>query len=384
MSSKNLHLSSLSIKGFKGIRELSIPQLSRVSLITGKNGVGKSTILEAVRVYAKRGHPSVLSEVSSEKDEIATSTRNNDNEFPAPDFRTLFHGRNRVQSEKISIGPTGERSQLKLNAVMFTSDEASNWLDIDVNEIEEDGLKAIEVFFENDVQYVLPWKQRTSSRLLSYRKLPQNFVGKEPGRDVSKKRPNSIHCLNLGPDLLSSDYVARFWDEIALTNNEERTVQAFREILDIDVERIAVVGNGIRGRTGDSNRRILVKVGGHSHPVPLVSLGDGAVRLFNVAVALANSKDGFLVFDEVENGIHHSIQINFWKLILRTAQELNVQVLATTHSWDCVRGFAQALIESEIFDGNLVRIEKEVEETFAVPYTKNEIETAAKHGIEVR
>ena len=94
--------------------------------------------------------------------------------------------------------------------------------------------------------------------------------------------------------------------------------------------------------------------------------------------------DRFLVIDQAENGVHHSIQNNFWKLILRTAQEFNVQVLATTHSWDCVRGFAQALIESEKFDGTLVRVEKEAEETIAVPYTKNEIETAAEHGIEVR
>ena len=380
----NLHLTSLSIKGFRGIRELSIPQLSRVSLITGKNGVGKTTILEAVRIYARRGHPNILSDVLGKRDEIATSTSNDGNKFPMTDFRTLFHVRNRVQSEKISIGPTGNRNKLKLNATIITSEEASNWLDIDVNEIEDDDLKAIKVLFENGVQYVLPWEQRTSSRLLSFRKVPQGFVATGPARDVSKKRPNSIHCLNLGPGLLSSDYVARFWDEIALTKDEERTVQAFRDILDVDVERIAVVGNGFRGRTADSNRRILVKVGGHSHPVPLVSLGDGAVRLFNVAVALANSKDGFLVFDEAENGIHHSIQNNFWKLILRTAQELNVQVLATTHSWDCVRGFAQALIESEKFDGTLVRVEKKAEETFAVPYTKGEIQAAAEHGIEVR
>ena len=384
MPRNNLHLASLSIKGFRGFRELSIPKLSRVSLITGKNGVGKTTVLEAVRIYAQRGHPTVLSDVLGKRDEIATSTNNDGNNFPMTDFRTLFHGRNRVQSEKISIGPTGKRNKLKLNAIIFTSDEASNWLDIDANEIEDDDLKAIEVLFENGVQYVLPWKQRTSSRLLSCRKLPQSFVGKGPAGDASKRRSNPIHCLKLGPGLLSSDYVARFWDEIALTKDEERTVQAFRDVLDVDVERIAVVGNGFRGRTGDSNRRILVKVGGHSHPAPLVSLGDGAVRLFNVAVALANSKDGFLVFDQAENGIHHSIQNNFWKLILRTAQEFNVQVLATTHSWDCVRGFAQALIESEKFDGTLVRVEKEAEETFAVPYTKNEIETAAEHGIEVR
>ena len=384
MSSRNLQLSSLSISGFRGIRELSMPKLSRVSLITGKNGVGKTTILEAVRIYAKRGHPNVLSDVLDKRDEVATSTRNDGSDFPVTDFRALFHGRNRARSENASIGPTGGRNQLKINAIMITSDEASNFLDIDANELEEDDLRAIEVLFENDVQHVLPWRQRAKSGLLYQRKLEQFWAGTRHDRDASKKRPSSIHCLNLGPGLLRSDFAAKFWDEIALTKDEDRTVRAFREILDVDVERIAVVGNGIRTRTGDSIRRILVKVGNHSHPVPLVSLGDGAVRLFSVAVALANSKDGFLVIDEAENGIHHSIQKKFWKLILQAAQDLNVQVLATTHSWDCVRGFAQALMDLEEFDGTLVRVEKEAEETFTVPYTKSEIQAAAEHGIEVR
>ena len=93
-------------------------------------------------------------------------------------------------------------------------------------------------------------------------------------------------------------------------------------------------------------------------PVPLKSLGDGAVRLFGVALALANSKDGFLLIDEAENGIHHSIQRDFWMMILKAAHQNNVQVLATTHSWDCVAGFAMAATEIEEVDGALVRLDR--------------------------
>ena len=75
------------------------------------------------------------------------------------------------------------------------------------------------------------------------------------------------------------------------------------------------------------------------------------MRLFGVALALANSKDGFLLIDEAENGIHHSIQRDFWTMILKAAHQNNVQVLATTHSWDCVAGFAMAATEIEEVDG---------------------------------
>ena len=50
--------------------------------------------------------------------------------------------------------------------------------------------------------------------------------------------------------------------------------------------------------------------------MPLRSLGDGAVRLFGVALALANSQGGFLLIDEAENGIHYSLQRDFWRMVL--------------------------------------------------------------------
>ncbi len=52
---QSLHLPSLVIKNFRGIDELTIPRLGRVTLLAGKNGVGKTTVLDAVRIWADRG-----------------------------------------------------------------------------------------------------------------------------------------------------------------------------------------------------------------------------------------------------------------------------------------------------------------------------------------
>ena len=44
----------------------------------------------------------------------------------------------------------------------------------------------------------------------------------------------------------------------------------------------------------------------------------------SLALALANSKNGFLLIDEAENGIHHSMQRDLWKMVLQTALKNNV------------------------------------------------------------
>ena len=114
------------------------------------------------------------------------------------------------------------------------------------------------------------------------------------------------------------------------------------------------------------------------------SLGDGAVRAFAVALALSSSRSGFLVIDEVENGIHHSIQTKFWKMVLETAQRNNVQVLATTHSRDAVVGFARAIQDLEYADGVYIRLEKDDHKMRAVEYSKKSLLAAAKYNIETR
>ncbi|MDE0446870.1 MAG: AAA family ATPase [Spirochaetaceae bacterium] len=74
--------------------------------------------------------------------------------------------------------------------------------------------------------------------------------------------------------------------------------------MDTSVLGVALIGDG----ESNSVRRAVVRLKDQERPVPLKSLGDGAERLFGVALALANSRGGFLLIDEAENGIHHSVQ----------------------------------------------------------------------------
>lgn len=41
--------------------------------------------------------------------------------------------------------------------------------------------------------------------------------------------------------------------------------------------------------------------------------------MLSIALALANSRDGFLLIDEAENGIHHTVQRDFWRMVLHGA-----------------------------------------------------------------
>lgn len=71
-------------------------------------------------------------------------------------------------------------------------------------------------------------------------------------------------------------------------------------------------------------------------------------------------------------------------MVLQTAQQHNVQVLATTHSWDCVVGFARALTELEEMDVALIRLDRLGDQIRAVKYSRKNLQVAARQRIEVR
>lgn len=103
-----------------------------------------------------------------------------------------------------------------------------------------------------------------------------------------------------------------------------------------------------------------------------------------IALAMADASDGFLLLDEIANGLHYSVHYDLWRTILQGARENNVQVVATTHSSSCVRGLAAAGTESKSIDCILVRLERETDETRVVTYDQDELEIVAEQGIEVR
>ena len=380
-----LHLQSLSITGFRGIESLSIPRLGRVTLLAGKNNVGKTTVLNAVRVYAARGRYSALANLLWERDEVSLTPDDDGESMLESNWAALFHGRDISQSAYISIGPENIEKRLTIELTTLSNKQAKDQGMLP-GLLEDNLIQALKVVYKGN-ERVLPmdiYMAEQTANLAFNRKLrarrPTSHLLDEG------ELPPAIECEFLGPGLLDNDDLARLWDGVALTDDEERAVGALELVFGSDVERVAVVGDdtAFRGRRGRRGRRAVVKLKNHKRPVPLRSLGDGALRLFGIALALAASRDGFLLIDEAENGIHYSVQRDYWRMVLQTAYENDVQVIATTHSKDCIDGFAMAANEFEAAEGMLVRLSRKHDDLRVVEYRERDLAIAAEQSIEVR
>lgn len=377
-----LHLSSLSISGFRGIKGVRIPRLRRVTLLAGRNSSGKTTVLEAVRAFAARGREPVLSSLLHEREEFSTVVDDDGDKMLVPSFAALFHGREASRGSKIAIGENDNEGDDTLTIeLVLPNDEQAAFLDKLIPQ-EAVALSREHLdFLMLQIRYgggkrAIPLSlavRRMASRYDMYRRYQRLTADDD--------LPKALECHLLGPGVTSNHALAAFWDGVVLTDDEARVVDALQLVAGAALERVAL--RSADNRRAGAGQHFVARLRGRREPVPLKSLGDGATRLLGVSLSLANSKNGFLLIDEAENGLHHSVHYDFWRMVLHAAEENDVQVLATTHSFSCVRGFAKAALESD-GDGILYRIERHDDNTRTVSYTEEELQVASDQGIEVR
>ena len=355
----------MSISGFRGVDQLTIPRLGRVTLVAGKNGVGKTTVLEALSVYASRGRLRALREVLARRDEWASysSGTQGDKEVPALD-QLYYHGEDTRMS--ISVGPAHGGPTFEMQYVHDFTAMPTEVAEHIFDASDADEPRAIRVSFG------------TAERFYVGHDIDQLRVCKG---QRSEPFGNPIKCRWIGPQMISNPQLARLWDQVVRENLESLALGALRLVYGDEVERAPVM-IGDNGRP--VGRRAVVKLRHRALPVPLRSLGDGTTRILSMVLALADCRDGILLVDEAENGIHYSLHEKLWAMVFRIAHEHNVQVVATTHSKDCINGFAGAALASSDVDSNFVRIGRRNGELQAVEYSKEQLEVAAEQHIEVR
>jgi hypothetical protein len=184
--------------------------------------------------------------------------------------------------------------------------------------------------------------------------------------------------LFIATDGLTRQQIVAMFEHIVLTPDEATVLQALRRI-EPGIERIATIGSRARRMSRGSRGGLAMMVAGQR--VPVGSMGDGLWRLLGVALALVQARGGVLLVDEIDTGLHYSVLVDMWRLVLETARSLDVQVFATTHSRDCYEALA-AVSEPGRTEISLQRIERG--KVKAVAFTELEIRQAAERGLEVR
>ena len=133
-----------------------------------------------------------------------------------------------------------------------------------------------------------------------------------------------------------------------------------------------------------ANKPMLYVDVGSDQLVPLTYMGEGLGYVLSWQLAIMTANNGTVLIDEFENGLHYAALVDAWKAVGAAARQSNVQVFATTHSWECVLAAHRAFAESDEDEFRLHRLERRDGEVVALTYDQEQLDTAIEFNFEVR
>ena len=351
-------MKSLYIRNFKNISDLHLAKLSKINLIVGRNNVGKSTLLEAISVYLAKGADAWLRKILSLRGEFI-GRQTDDLNLIKKHYLSLFSGRKEEYTKEnaIMIGESLEKDSLLTIQQVKVAERKSHVSQLADFENEN------HIGYDEDIPCLKRSLGKTSS-LIFYKNI-SGYSSFEPTFQY-------VHTV----DFNVKDNAA-LYDSIALTDGESYLIDALN-VINPHIRNINFINDSEMGQ-----RVPVVVLDNDDLRYRLYSMGDGINRLLTIVLAMLNSRDGVLLVDEFDTGLHYSVQDQLWKIVFMLAEKLNVQVFATTHSNDCIRSFCKANLDTKI--GQCIRLDDRNGKIVATSYdNSDDILFALDNNIEIR
>ncbi len=368
-------IQSIEIQQFRNLSSLKLEGLKRVNLITGKNNCGKSSLLEAISLWAAKGRLNGLADLLVSRNEIYVNKEQQNSIFPFG-FKTIDQA-----IENYSLLFSGRKFDFSKN----------NEIVIKVNDINELRIKFVKFVFRNLAKVEVTDKEVADEELeynVGYKitftgnRIPKRWLILSEDVVLFRKKNDypdwlpkedivQIVSVTSSDDAITREQL----NKIALTKKEDELVDILG-ILEPNIQRI-----GFSGDEQDSG--VLIRVAGQP-PFPLNSSGYGMSRMTALVLAMFNAENGFLLINEFENGLHWTVQKRLWEAIFDLSQKLKVQVFVTTHSEDAIQTFAEAAESKGAGDAAFIRLNRKGEEVTATHYEPSELLFATENDIETR
>lgn len=352
-------ITSIKINNFKQFKDFEINDLSLVNLISGKNNVGKSSLLEALFLLIDHSNSDVFLKLNAFR---------KSNSFASPlVWENLFYNYDIDNIINISVMKDNEKIDISYK-------KDNTFVPINNHNVQE------EIFsrFKSSVQakyslkYVLKWNEyeETNNIIVSEDGFLNNINTTENDNSIK----NICKCYMSNYDTIRGDKVVLDWlGEIEKNNLKEEVIEVL-SIIKSNIIDIMII-------TDNSVPRIYVKLKNNSM-FPIEFMGDGIRKLLHLYLAIRVKEHNIVLIDEIENGLHYSMYEVLWKYIYKLAKDRNCQIIATTHSYENIVAFQSVLSNKD--DMAYFRLGKNDDKITAHRFSADMLDEAISLNMEVR
>lgn len=367
---------TIDIKAYRGLKNITLQNLSRVNILVGENNTGKTSILEAIQLLRD---PEVVDNVLSiaKKRQPRNIMVQSANLIPFDEFLYSFP----VQGEQKDIVIYATDYELKKWHIELCGTIKKEIFDKeDLSESEqrrydlycgEDG--EISVISGN---FLYISENLTSENSYSFRETQlRPDVSMKETLDIKKENMSRVSIVYISPMDVYTNRVlnANFYKGIRVSEKE-----TLIQLLRLFDERIIGIEIGML----NAKPTILIELE-NIGLMPVSLFGDGLKKILTLASAIVKTKHGIILIDEFETGIHQRALVQVADWIASAAEERDIQIFLTTHSSEAVNALVQAQKKQQI-DMSAYRLEHYMGDTFVKQFRSDELlELVNKQGMDI-
>lgn len=350
------HFSDITIKNFRQFESITLTNIGQFNLIVGDNNVGKTSLLEALLFM-------------------------NDNNLYYNNLAFAYIARNNINLIKQDINEI--RYELPNNFIydFFKHSNEDNFIEFQLQEDRQQWTFIIKKPNIQEMKEQIPFNIiANENEYICIMDDKKKCQIEELSQVVRRINPDDIIKMQFIPFGKGFDktLAKSYYENI---DKDKKNRQSFIESMKIfipQIERITV-------DTDDG--KIYIEEKDYDESFSLHQYGEGANKLFRILVQITLQKNKKLLIDEIDAGIHYSHFKEFWKIILKAADENNVQIYTTTHNLECIQYFNEVLEEIPNYQdlSRIITLRKLIDNNIkAYTYKFKEFEHTLSNEFEIR
>lgn len=358
--SANFFLKSIAFANYRGLRSLDVKAFRRINVIGGFNGVGKSTLLEAIFFLFDRRGPAALTRPYMWRKVGMAGRASLDQYFSDQDHNKAISITAGTSVGRLVISMAFEPTPPGVT-VQVPSGPMGKLGDLQQSVSSEIGLNVQSAVDgqPDDAFFVLPTSDGFT--INPYRrgrsKIPQAVIVTPQTRNSPQEDAERFSVV------VKDRRLAELLQILSIINPQVNGIQLLQE------GNIATLHAQFQDGT--------------LHPFPM--LGDGLQTLLSIALAIMTSSGGAVLLDEFDSAIHYSVLADTWSRITTLANRYNCQIFAVTHSLECIKAALEGVTKgSRVEDFMYLRLERSESGIASVPFDGQELKESLNADWEIR